>query len=475
MEKFAHETLTLRAFFRQFMGNVPDDYYAFLHGKISKADLISLFPLEYENACNEAWQKELGDGDDAELDRRIEIALHNAKEWILIGGPPCQAYSLVGRSRTGGISSKDKRVRLYEEYLRIIARHAPPVFVMENVKGLLSAKVNQQEIFHQILSDLQNPTLALATTRPDRHYKKHRYKLLSLTSEVFDDNLFEDTPPDFIIRAEEYGVPQKRHRVIIFGMREDIYSEFTYDQLAGVLLNPAAGPTVSTVIGDLPQLRSGLSKHYDDTFEHWAEIISTGMSKQLADQINTELSTKIRNNLDSLKNRKFRGKSRKPKLSGALHEWLHDERLNGNITNHDPRTHMDSDLWRYFYCSSYAQVYGRSPKLEDFPEYLLPDHQSALVRKKNHAFADRFRVQLADQPSTTITSHISKDGHYYIHYDPEQCRSLTVREAARLQTFPDNYFFCGPRTSQYHQVGNAVPPFLAKQLAESVLEILRYS
>ncbi|HAW52810.1 MAG TPA: DNA (cytosine-5-)-methyltransferase, partial [Flavobacteriales bacterium] len=148
--------------------------------------------------------------------------------------------------------------------------------------------------------------------------------------------------------------------------------------------------------------------------------------------------------------------------------WYLDDRI-GGICNHSSRAHMNSDLHRYLFASCFAEYYGRSPKILEFPTRLLPKHKNV---RSGH-FNDRFKVQLAMQPSTTITSHISKDGHYYIHYDPAQCRSLTVREAARLQTFPDNYFFEGNRTEQYAQVGNAVPPLLAREIASVVEKILK--
>ena len=152
-------------------------------------------------------------------------------------------------------------------------------------------------------------------------------------------------------------------------------------------------------------------------------------------------------------------------------DWFLDRRVEG-LCHHATRAHIAGDLHRYLYASCFAKAYGRSPSLRDFPAELLPNHENARDALDGGLFADRFRVQLRDRPASTITSHIGKDGHYYIHYDPTQCRSLTVREAARIQTFPDNYFFCGPRTEQYVQVGNAVPPLLAVQIADVVKRLV---
>jgi DNA (cytosine-5)-methyltransferase 1 len=154
----------------------------------------------------------------------------------------------------------------------------------------------------------------------------------------------------------------------------------------------------------------------------------------------------------------------------AIHQrWFYDRKL-GGVCNHETRGHIHKDLQRYLFAAVYAQAKGQSPLLKDFPRQLLPHHENVEAALTENKFNDRFRVQVAEKPSTTVVSHISKDGHYYIHYDPTQCRSLTVREAARLQTFPDNYLFEGPRTEQYKQVGNAVPPWLAKQIAQIAAE-----
>ena len=165
----------------------------------------------------------------------------------------------------------------------------------------------------------------------------------------------------------------------------------------------------------------------------------------------------------------FIGFSSKPKFKP---EWYYDENLKG-VCNHSARGHMKEDLFRYLYAACFATAYGKSPIILEFPEELWPKHKNVWETLDGSMFADRFRVQVKDRPSTTITSHISKDGHYFIHPDPYQCRSFTVREAARLQTFPDNYFFEGNRTEQFHQVGNAVPPLLARQIADIVNKLFQ--
>ena len=131
---------------------------------------------------------------------------------------------------------------------------------------------------------------------------------------------------------------------------------------------------------------------------------------------------------------------------------------------------MDTDLMRYAFAATYAQLFGRSPTgSTGFPKKLHPAHQNWETGK----FIDRFKVQVRHLPSSTVTSHLSKDGHYFIHPDASQLRSLSVREAARLQTFPDNYFFEGSMMAQFRQVGNAVPPWMAVQIAGTVHSILR--
>ena len=153
----------------------------------------------------------------------------------------------------------------------------------------------------------------------------------------------------------------------------------------------------------------------------------------------------------------------------AYAQWIIDPSLQ-DVIQHETRSHMVNDLKRYWFAATRAKETDISPRLSSFPPELQPNHKNAAAASR--PFEDRFRVQVSSGPATTIVSHISKDGHYYIHYDPSQCRSMTVREAARLQTFPDNYLFEGNRTQQYWQVGNAVPPFLARQIAEVVVDFI---
>lgn len=341
---------------------------------------------------------------------------------------------------------------------------------MENVKGLLSATLNNERVFQKILDDLQHPVYAMR--REGRTVKSDgnvQYRITSLTE--YPSTLEGETLTQSIVKAENYGIPQARHRVIIMGVREDLSST------SHGILERKPQVSVQKTIGDMPRLRSGISRA-EDSGSAWLEFLRRQESRSWLTAGAEELTEKIRKNLKQLKPiPQDRGGEfvRAEAAVGFESEWFLDERI-GGYCNHSTRGHMQEDLRRYFYAAVYAELYGRSPQLKDFPKELLPKHANVdYALSTGSSFSDRFRVQVRHRPSTTVVSHISKDGHYYIHYDPLQCRSLTVREAARLQTFPDNYFFCGPRTAQYVQVGNAVPPLLARQVGQIVSEILGVS
>lgn len=500
MDPVACATLRLRTFFHMSKGPSRNSYYAYLRGQIVERELAHRHPELWQQAQDRVVNAELGAKNTRmSIHRSIRKAI-GREHFVLIGGPPCQAYSIIGRSRRLGIGASatdsnvsrnrkrletdfysDPKHRLYCEYLEIIAVHRPVAFVMENVKGLSSARTTADDekggMFDLIRSDLENPAKALESsissqiTNEFGQLKRAKYRLYALAK---PPSLFNDESPrasDFVLRCEDYGVPQTRHRIIILGVREDV------QRIPKPLLRQ---PTASakSVLDSLPPLRSALSKSDGDWYsaiEHEAGRIPESVQEDL--QI-PKLLRRIRSHSRSLTT----GQKWYPNLElageepSAVMKWLIDPRLPGALL-HEARSHMASDLARYLYCSAFALKYGRSPSLEEWPGSLRPAHDNVQNHKgKLHVtgFSDRFKVQglvnprRIPQPSSTITSHIAKDGHYYIHFDPTQCRSLTVREAARLQTFPDNYFFCGNRTQQYHQVGNAVPPFLAKQIASIV-------
>ena len=471
----AHRTLWLRSFFRQFpVGEVPEEYYEYCRRNITIENLRKQFRKQTARADEEALLKELGPDNHENINGAIKRALGQPKPkfWVLIGGPPCQAYSLVGRSRMKSNEkfSRDPRHFLYKEYLNIISEHRPPVFIMENVKGLLTSKVNGQKIFHKILEDLQNPSGAVSV----RSASGLTYRLHSLNGTELNYDLFGDNPGEaenFLVKSEKYSLPQARHRVIIVGIRGDL--DVKPDKLiASGNLTP-----MQDVISDLPVLRSRLSE-VEDNKASWIEAVNGILyEKWYRNMKDQKLKSMMRSCLQKISKSEYdfdAGSTFIPcKVKSAYEDtWYRDPKLKG-VFNHAARSHMLQDLFRYFFAACYGMVHGRSPRMAEFPKELLPKHKNISAAVAGTLFSDRFKVQLMSKPSTTITSHISKDGHYFIHPDPVQCRSLTVREAARLQTFPDNYYFEGNRTQQYHQVGNAVPPLLAREIARVVFGIIQ--
>lgn len=588
MEQFAHKTLRLRAFTRYFTHNnieLPQIYFDYIGGKNKllgkliefrtwenttdtendKFDWKVISPEVYchaefqeaksrykngwkhvliaiEQAIFEARRMTLGP-DKVDIHKAIKSQISRGKPTILIGGPPCQAFSTVGRSRRKGhvtnnvVTNSDEpavwdqdndgRTWLYKEYIKIISSFKPEIFVMENVRGMLSAKVEgvdgeKVHVWKQIFADLNKPSNAVESKS-----SKLEYDIYSLaTNEKFTgnvDDLEKLNGADFVLNSKHYGIPQARERVILLGVRKNVSMALGEDFIAMLSkIDKNQQTHVSDAIGDLPILRSGVGRQ-----EH--EFNGKDSPKQscvkAADELkfwNIELKLKLNTAVKRLKrstnshqkkvwdilNLAYQGHNNLSKASryfsdvtnryfeatnDSIKKFSHftfsrlstDERDNSEliyvkrlkewyaprnhkrlVLNHETRNHMDSDLCRYIYSASYSLIVPEegeriNPRLLELEEAGLDPKG----HKNRESFIDRFRTQIWNKPATTITSHISKDGHYFIHPDPSQMRSFTVREAARIQTFPDNYFFDGPRTAQFIQVGNAVPPLLANKIA----------
>ena len=474
-DRYAHSTLLLRAFLRKFQTGLPSEYYEFLNGTISEPNWPHLYPEEWRAALEETRCLELGKPETtAFLKQKIKkLRDEHGGRTVLIGGPPCQAYSIVGRARSAGIADyiphQDERHFLYQEYVEVVATLKPAATVMENVTGMLSSAVKGDSIFRKVMADLRN------AAGPDS------YRLFALSPSTNADYTdAEPLPSDFIVRTEEHGIPQSRHRVIIIGLRRDIAEELPV-RLLPRLERREGKVCVADAIGVMPTLRSHLSQ--GDSATAWKAAIRQASELVKSSSLPLSLPPSARNEFLSavssarkvaegcipLSSEEHGNTALPDSCPTHLRDWICDERLE-RLPNNDPRAHMPADLARYLFAAAFGRACKRTPLADEFPLVLAPNHKNWRSGK----FNDRFRVQLADQPSSTITSHMSKDGHYFIHPDPSQCRSLTVREAARLQTFPDNYFFKGSRTQQYIQVGNAVPPYLALQIAESLWKVLEH-
>jgi DNA (cytosine-5)-methyltransferase 1 len=447
----AHATLELRALYRRLHATQVgrSAYFSYVTGRISRSELFEKAGFAAEEAKSEAMLVELGGrASNLKVEQRIGAALRarNARDCVVIGGPPCQAYSLAGRSRRAKESREefeaDPRHKLYLEYLQIVRRFEPAVFVMENVEGLLSATWRGHPTMQLICKGLSRAGYELHSLGRPNNFRFKQY----------------------LLNASDFGVPQFRHRVFIVGVRKDINRRPAELKIGSKL------SSLADVIDDLPLIRSKLSKE-PDSGRAWRDAIREVSSK--LEGCDEAFATNLSERAKAVSADLQLGRPAVPRvaLPKSHADWYRSSEVEF-VLNHNSRGHMRSDLWRYFFWAEYAAYHDRSPRLCDAPSALLPSHANASRDSKVKAFLDRFRVQLAKRPSTTVTSHIARDGHYYIHPDSSQCRSLSVREAARLQTFSDDYFFEGPVTEQYKQVGNAVPPMLAHQIGASIASIL---
>ena len=387
MDRNAADTLETRLMYHELKKAGEEDLYRqYYRGDIGRDQLVQLTKnagIETPPVIN----KELSDTTNKEIIQDLKNTLkskyHRTDVDVIIGGPPCQSFSLAGRGKNKEKSHTDPRNYLYLHYLRFLKEFQPKMFIFENVPGLISAK--NGTIFNNVIS--------LCT--------KMGYHL--------DDEAH-------ILNASDFGVLQDRDRIIFIGWKKD-NDHFRYPDFPV----PERKGAVRDLLKDLPDLQAGEGT---DDFQKYKKGHS---SKYLAEK-------HIRNSY-------------------------------GGIRHHQARIHNERDREIYRIAIRNWNESGHRLNYNELPEDLK-------THKNRHSFIDRYKVVNKKSLSHAVLAHLAKDGHYFIHPDPEQARSLTVREAARIQSFPDDYLFEGPRSAKYVQIGNAVPPLMADGIAEKIKEML---
>nr|WP_233164574.1 DNA (cytosine-5-)-methyltransferase [Pedobacter sp. ASV28] len=355
-----------------------------MRGEIPRNELYSKIP---EEVLTSVINLGIGDENNTEIFNQIDRSLDGNREVdLVVGGPPCQAYSLVGRARSEHNMKKDPRNFLYVQYANYLEKYQPKMFVFENVLGLKSAGGG---VYLQNMEKLFNK----------KGYNIHI----------------------FSVKAENFGVLQKRRRLIIIGWRQDFIPNLPD------LDNYESGLTsnVSSLFADLPIIQAGEGA---DKFSEYTQ-----------DRNDYLAAAHIRNGITTL-------------------------------TQHIARPHRLQDKEIYRIAVDKWNNQKERLNYNDLPDYLK-------THENRTSFFDRFKVVAADlDASQTVVAHIAKDGHYYIHPDELQNRSISVREAARLQSFPDDFYFEGikegaNRTAAFKQIGNAVPPLMGKKIADNLSTI----
>lgn len=381
MNRYASMTLETRALYHHL--DNKNDYYAYLKSEINRDHFLG----ENEDLSKQVRESVINEEISSETKTPIIKKVKNKMNDMdidkidgIIGGPPCQAYSVIGRSRSPDCMKNDPRNYLYEYYVEFLKEFNPDFFIFENVPGMRSAKKGY------ILKDFKNKVNKLGYNTEAK-----------------------------ILDAGNFNVLQSRKRLIIIGHKTDN----SFFETIGT--SKKKKYNVSSILNDLPILNPGQGTDSQQQY-------------------------------------------RKEKISGYLNNF-NIRTKKDVLIHHQARKHNERDRKIYRLAINTWNKEKRRIKYKELPEDLK-------THKNRKSFEDRFKVIAANSKSHTIVAHISKDGHYYIHPDIKQARSITVREAARIQSFPDNYKFEGPRTSQYVQVGNAVPPLMAENLAQKTKEFI---